>query len=116
MLTADVERYLSEISRVLRPGGRLAATFLLLSDDSRKWMGAGEGIYNFTHREGPQWQLEKGMACPELAIGYEESYARDLCTRNGLDVTGLYAGSWSGQPGAPETEHLGQDLVIGVKR
>ena len=78
-------------------------------------MRSGAGIYNFTHHEGPQWQLEAGMACPELAIGYEESYVLDLCTRHGLDVIGQYDGSWSGRLGAPETERLGQDLVVGVK-
>ncbi len=35
MLTADVERYVTEISRVLRPGGRVAATFLSLTTRPR---------------------------------------------------------------------------------
>ena len=95
MLTEDVEHYVAEIGRVLRPGGRLAATFLILNNESLALMQAGNGIYNFTYHEGPQWLLEEGMASPELAIGYEEEYVRDLYARNGMDVAGFYAGSWS---------------------
>jgi SAM-dependent methyltransferase len=116
MLTADVEHYLAEISRVLRPAGRLAATFLILNENSLKSMRAGKGIYNFTYRDGPQWLLEDGMLARELAVGYEEDYVRSLYTRNGLDVSGFYVGPWSGQPSAPDIRRLGQDLVVGTKR
>jgi SAM-dependent methyltransferase len=116
MLIADVEHYLAEISRVLRPGGRLAATFLILNEESRESMQAGNGIYNFTYHEGPQWLLEDGMLARELAVGYEEEYVRSLYARNGLDVSGNYVGSWSGRPFAPEVQCLGQDLVVGSKR
>jgi SAM-dependent methyltransferase len=116
MLIADVEHYLAEISRVLRPGGRLAATFLVLNEESVKSMQAGKGIYNFTYHEGPQWFLKDGMLARELAVGYEEDYVRSLYSRNGLDVSGFYVGSWSGLPGAPEVRSLGQDLVVGSKR
>lgn len=116
MLIADVEHYVAEISRVLRPGGRMAATFLVLNEESVKSMQAGKGIYDFTYHEGPQWLLEDGMLARELAVGYEEDYVRSLYARNGLDVSGFYVGSWSGRPGAPEVECLGQDLVVGSKQ
>jgi len=116
MLTADVERYVSEISRVLRPGGRVAATFLIINDTTTKSMQAGNGIYNFAYHEGPQWLFEKGMSCPELAVGYEEKYIRDLYTSNGLDVSGFYLGPWSGQAPTAATAPHGQDLVVGTRR
>jgi len=116
MLTADVERYVTEISRVLRPGGRLAATFIIINDETTKSMQAENGIYNFTYQEGPQWLFEEGMSCPELAVGYEEKYVRDLYASNGLDVSGLYLGQWSGQPATSATEPHGQDLVVGIRR
>jgi SAM-dependent methyltransferase len=116
MLTADVERYVSEISRVLRPGGRVAATYLIVNDETTKSMQGGTGIYNFTYHEGPQWLFEEGMACPELAVAYEEAYVRDLYAKNGLDVSGFYLGPWSGQPAMPATAPHGQDLVVGTKR
>jgi SAM-dependent methyltransferase len=115
MLTADVEHYVAEISRVLRPGGRLAVTFLIVNEDSLKSMQAGKSICNFTYREGPQWLLEDGMLTPELAVGYEEDYVRSLYARNGLEVSGFYVGSWTGLPSPPEIEWHGQDLVVGTK-
>ena len=39
MLPADVEHYLAEASRVLRLGGRLLATFLLLNEESGRDSG-----------------------------------------------------------------------------
>jgi SAM-dependent methyltransferase len=116
MLTADVERYVSEISRVLRPGGRLAATFLIINDETTKSMQGGNGIYNFAYHEGPQWLFEEGMSCPELAVGYEENYVRDLYASNGLDVSGFYLGPWSGQAATSATAPHGQDLVVGTRR
>jgi len=116
MLTADVERYVTEISRVLRPGGRVAATFIIINDETTKSMQGANCIYNFAYQEGPQWLFEEGMSCPELAVGYEEKYVRDLYASNGLDVTGLYLGQWSGQPATPATEPHGQDLVVGIRR
>jgi SAM-dependent methyltransferase len=116
MLIADVEHYLAEISRVLRQGGRLAATFLILNEESLKSMQAGKGVYNFTYHEGPQWLLEDGMLARELAVGYEEDYVRSLYARNGLAVSGFYDGSWSGRPSAPEVGWLGQDLLVGSKQ
>lgn len=115
MLAADVAHYVEEISRVLRPGGRLAATFLVVNEASMKSMQAGQGMYNFTYRDGPQWQLREGMGIPELAVAYDESYVRDLYARNGLDVSAVYAGRWSGLPASPGIPSTGQDLVVGIK-
>ncbi len=56
------------------------------------------------------------MSCPELAVGYEETYLRELYARNGLDVSGFHLGPWSGQPATPATAPHGQDLVVGIKR
>jgi SAM-dependent methyltransferase len=115
MLAADVAHYVEEISRVLRPGGMLAATFFIVNETSMKAMQAGQGIYNFTYHEGPQWQLREGMDVPELGIAYDESHVRDLYTRNGLAVSAMYAGTWSGQCAEPGVLSLGQDLVLGIK-
>ena len=79
-------------------------------------MQDANGIYNFAYQEGPQWLFEEGMSAPELAVGYEEKYVRDLYDRHGLDMAGFHLGPWSGQPATPATGPHGQDLVIGVRR
>src|SRR3954454_3335822 len=41
MLPTDMEHYVSEIVRVLKPNGRSLCTFLLLNDESMRFMNAG---------------------------------------------------------------------------
>ena len=51
----------------------MAATYLIINDETTKSMQDGNGIYNFAYHEGPQWLFEEGMSCPELAVAYRRS-------------------------------------------
>ena len=52
MLPADVEHYLLEIARVLKPTGRTLTTFFLLNEESLRLMAAGRGRNAFPHETG----------------------------------------------------------------
>jgi len=46
MFTPDMENYLKEISRVLKPGGRCFITYFLLNNESEKLIKTGKSSQN----------------------------------------------------------------------
>lgn len=110
MLPPDVERYFAEISRVLRKGGKIYATYSLINEESQRRMLAGESSLWFRYRTAPCWYVDSRV--PELAVGYDESYIRDLHQRHHiLDGYTVRYGAWSGGRDA----EFSQDIVVAAK-
>ncbi|OBG33205.1 hypothetical protein A5672_24725 [Mycobacterium alsense] len=110
MFPPDVEHYLDEIARVLKPGGRCLCTYFLLNAESLALMAAGKAHCNFQHeRDGYRTISARRQ---EDAIALYEDSVRGLYTKYGLNVQEpLRYGSWCGRK-----EYLsGQDVVIAVK-
>jgi SAM-dependent methyltransferase len=110
MLPPDVEHYLHEIVRVLKPGGRCLITFFLLNEESLALVKEGKANYSFEHEmEGYRTISAKH---PESAIAYPEAFVRDLYGQCGLRLREpLHYGLWSGR-----TDYVSfQDVVIAVK-
>ena len=105
MLPGDVENYIAEIARVLRPKGRCLVTFFLINDGTprtrvRKFP-FDFGIYR-----------TRAEDVPELAVAYRETYVRALLGEHGLRlIEPIRFGKWSGSEDA--VSH--QDMVIAVK-
>jgi SAM-dependent methyltransferase len=115
MLPAEKEHYVDEIARVLKPGGRCFATYLLLNSHSLRLMEAGSSGTRFKHRVGPCMVVDSKV--PELSVAYDESYVLDVFERRGLSTHGgVYYGSWSGGERNGRASGLSQDLVLGVRR
>ena len=69
----------------------------------------------FKHAIGPCAVVDTKV--PELAVGYDEDYVREVYERCGLSTEGgIYYGMWSGRE--PSTRGLGlsQDLVLSTKQ
>jgi SAM-dependent methyltransferase len=110
MLHEDVEHYLSEIARVLRPGGRCLVTFFLLNPDSRRLIGEGASIHDFCH-ELPGC-FAKSEDVPEAAVAYEERAVREMYGRRGLRLEEpIRYGWWCGREGGFSK----QDIVVACK-
>ncbi len=110
MVPADLENYLKEIARVLKPGGTCLITFLLLNKESSGLIRDGKSDLDFVHEMDGYFTTKP--ADPEAAIAYDEGVALKF-----LDQCGLAAeppvryGSWCGRK-----KYLSyQDIVIARK-
>jgi SAM-dependent methyltransferase len=109
MMPKEVNNYLAEIRRVLKPEGTCVASFFLLGDDSSKAVERGWNAHPFPYAfDGYRLFLEEK---PEAAIAYEEKLIRQMYTLHGLQITEpILRGSWWW------SEMHGQDYIISVKR
>ena len=110
MVPSDVERYLTEIARVLKRGGRCLITFFLLNEESRKLIDIGRSSQAF------QYELEGCMTVhednPEAAIAYDEGRVRGMFSERELDIMDpIRYGEWCGR----ETGLSYQDILVAVK-
>lgn len=107
ILPPDFEHYVSEIARMLRPGGRIAFTTFLMDD------GAEFDGRPFAYGEGPWRSTNKEI--PEICVGYFLNYLHDVLAKNGFaNVQQAMSQKRGSLPGRAMTP-LGQDLVVAVK-
>jgi len=107
MLPSDVKHYLSEIARVLKPGGRSLITFFLLNEESSALSKEGKGWIKFEH-EMLGYRMTD-VENPEAAIAYLEAFVRYLYGECGLELREpLRYGTWCGRTDGMS----GQDVVI----
>lgn len=102
-----VANYLSELARVLRPGGRCLATYFLMNDEAERFMG-GHGMFGFERDSA----LVVDDRVPERAVAFHEEDIRPLHERAGLPIETVHRGSWCGR----EQYASFQDVVVAVRR
>ena len=77
-------------------------------------MAAGASDTRFKHAVGPCAVVDTKV--PELAVGYDEDYVRDVYERRGLSTEGgIYYGTWSGREPSARASGLIQDLVLSTR-
>ena len=111
MLPKDMERYLSEIARVLKVGGRSVITFFLLNPEALRRIDADLNSIKlpFIYSDGCRILDPK---IPEAAVGHDERTVRSLYDRNRLSVAEITYGTWCGRK---DLAGALQDVVIAVK-
>jgi SAM-dependent methyltransferase len=110
MLPVDLEHYAGQIARVLRPGGRVFATFFLIDDVSRAAMLRKESAFAFEcQTEGHYIADPKD---PEAVVAFDVSTIREILQQHGLYVQDpIHFGGWCGR-----RPHLSfQDIVLARK-
>jgi SAM-dependent methyltransferase len=112
LMPRDAARYVSEVARVLKPGGRSLMTWFLLDDTARAQLAAGQSSQPF--QPHPIYGERCYVVDPEAAeeaVAYDQGRAVGYYQRSGLEVTAIHYGGWSGRP-----DHLsGQDIVVAAK-
>lgn len=91
-----LDNYLREIGRVLAPGGRCFATFLLLNGDSRRLIENGESRIPF--QPWTENQMVANPKVPENAIAHDEIFVREAHKGARLAVVEpIHFGYWPGR-------------------
>jgi len=110
MLPADMDRYVREIARVLRPGGRCLGTLFLLNEQTLHGIRTGKSVFPFVPHVESLFVVHPSN--PEAAIAYPEESVRSILKANRLIIQEpVRYGSWSGA-----RRHLSfQDIIIATK-
>jgi SAM-dependent methyltransferase len=111
LLPDAVARYLRELARVLKPGGRCLATYFLLNQRSERAITEGEvkELHRFPHRLDGCRVLS--LELPESAVAHDEARIRHLYAESGLTILEPVSyGRWTGAD-----SRLNQDLIVAEK-
>ena len=110
MLPLDMENYLSEISRVLRVGGKCLMSFYISNEESENLVRSGRDSMGFKHTIDDYLTTNKNS--PEAAICYKEEFIINLCNRHELKIDQpIHYGSWCKR----DSFLSWQDLIIATK-
>jgi SAM-dependent methyltransferase len=111
MLPDEVDNYLSEVQRVLRPGGQCLITWFLLNTESETLLHERKSVIDFPHQL-PGCRVAN-LSVPEDAVAYGESDVVAAYRNYGLKLnTPIHYGSWCGRPA-----HVSfQDICVARKR
>lgn len=109
MLPSDLDHYLSEISRVLKPGGKCLITYFLQDSEARRRVEAGTAAVPFDHKLNGCWTSDP--VTPETAVGYDPAALVPVYQKHSLTPDGIHFGAWSGR-----SDYLSyQDIIIATK-
>lgn len=86
-------QYVREARRVLAPGGRRLATFLLVSEDALR----RRSVWRHAFVAGPEGTIVSDRIVPETAIAHPIAWVTQTIAGAGLRVgEPVYCGAWSG--------------------
>jgi ubiquinone/menaquinone biosynthesis C-methylase UbiE len=110
MLPVDLENYLREISRVLKPEGKCLITLFIINEESESLIRSGNSFYNFTYNMSGCMSISEKD--PEAAIAYSEEFIFRLFEKYGLEISQpIHYGSWCKRDNFLSF----QDLIIAKK-
>ena len=93
---AELENYLSEITRLLKPNGRCLASFFLLNDEQRALAAQRKNTLQFNYGND-HWRYVYEHS-PESASAYDQSYILELLHKHNLELSKpIHYGTWSGR-------------------
>lgn len=110
MYPQDIENYLSEVERVLKPGGRCLITYFILNNESKKLMQLGKATIDFKYELEGCYTGDKNH--PEAGIAYKEEDIKALYDKCNLNILKPFQyGSWCNR----DSYLSFQDIIVAEK-
>ncbi|MFD5393076.1 class I SAM-dependent methyltransferase [Streptomyces sp. NPDC127097] len=105
LLPEEVDNYLAESARVLRPGGKCFATAYLVDDMVAERVREGRTAFTFTHSRGTHFIHSEQE--PTYAIAYRLDHIQEAAARHGLRLEREpQLGTWSSSTARPASMDL----------
>lgn len=102
----EMNHYLSEIARVMKPGSRCLMSFILLNPDAPRSPGAVP-TFDFKFKLTDCFSAHEEP--PEAAIAFDEGYVRSCLAKWGFTlIEPIHPGWWRGEKAFVD----GQDIVV----
>jgi ubiquinone/menaquinone biosynthesis C-methylase UbiE len=93
MQPLEVQHYLNEISRVLKPKGKCLSTFFVYDDEIERKISENNGVFSFPYqKENYRLMNEK---VPSANIAFNETYLLDMIKSSNLKLENKIYGSWA---------------------
>jgi SAM-dependent methyltransferase len=117
MFPPDIAHYLSEIQRVLKPDGKVAASYFLMNEHAQAEVGASRAREKLDQHlaEYGCWTTNRNI--PEDCIGIPESWLMPTYAARGLQVQApVRYGGWANRTVPEKFVRINyQDIVIAAK-
>jgi SAM-dependent methyltransferase len=107
----ELDAYASEAARILKPGGRLLATFFLLDEDARTILPRLAPPLAFRFAAGPVVSTSPNG---QGLVAYDENHVRAVLGRHGFELEPTVRGGWREEQDEPGGGPAGlrEDAVI----
>jgi SAM-dependent methyltransferase len=117
MYPSDGLHYLKECARVLKPGGKIVASYYLMNEASKDAIARGRAAWAITHLMPERDCWTNNPNIPEDLISWGESYVESAYAAVGLRLPrSIMFGGWVGARTGIEYPNLNfQDIIIAQK-
>jgi len=108
MVLADVDNYLEQIHRVLKPGGVCFATFFMINEDTKALMENG-GKFRFNTELEHHYLFHARVK--EANVAYDEKFlVNEMIVSKGFKMDQIHYGFWPGRPKSNQANF--QDICV----
>lgn len=108
MQPAEVQHYLKEIKRVLKPGGHCLATFFILDEKTKETLKHNPDLMQFKYEYDHYFLHDNNVK--DANIGFKDFSINNMAQQAGLNIKLINNGWWKGHDKSKSLNY--QDLVI----